>query len=127
MARNSSHGRPGSDREPGLRLDAELQLLPRCDDEPRSATASRFAERPHLYNESPSPDSHQRAEMVTDLLSAADKVDVDQAIDIAFNTQVWHAETWQARIRNAWVQSTAADKTGDVATSFRAHPRMGSP
>ena len=68
-------------------------------DQPRH---EQFAEHPHLYNESPSPDAHQRAEMVTDLLAAADKVDVEQAIDIAFSTQVWHAELWQARIKDAW-------------------------
>ena len=42
-------------------------------DQPRH---EQFAEHPHIYNESPSPDAHQRAEMVTDLLNAADKVDV---------------------------------------------------
>ena len=34
---------------------------------------SRFAERLHIYNDSPSPDSHQRAEMVTDLLERRGK------------------------------------------------------
>ncbi len=49
---------------------------------------SQFAQRLHIYNDSPSPDSHQRAEMMTDLLSSAEKLDVQGAIDIAFNTQV---------------------------------------
>jgi acyl-homoserine-lactone acylase len=74
----------------------------------------KFAEYPHIYNESPSPDAHQRAEMVTDLLSAADKVDVEQAIDIAFSTQVWHAELWQTRIKDACQHASSADKSGDV-------------
>ena len=78
----------------------------------------QFAERLHIYNDSASADSHQRAEMVTDLLDAADKVDVEQAIEIAFSTQVWHAETWQARIKQAWPHATDADKTGDVAQVF---------
>ena len=65
---------------------------------------SRFADHLYLYNESPSPDSHQRAEMVTDLLEAADNVTVEQAIEIAFSTQVWHAERWQARLEEAWKQ-----------------------
>jgi acyl-homoserine lactone acylase PvdQ len=73
----------------------------------------RFLEHPHIYNESPSADSHQRAEMVTDLLSAADKIDVQQAIDIAFSTQVWHAEAWQARVKEAWHHASDADKAGD--------------
>ena len=36
---NSPHGRPAADREPAVRLDAELQLLARGDDEPRPAGA----------------------------------------------------------------------------------------
>ena len=35
--------------------------------------------------------------MMTDLLDAANKVTLDQAIDIAFSPQVYHAEQWQAR------------------------------
>jgi penicillin amidase len=81
---------------------------------------SQFAETLHLYNESPSADTHQRAEMMTDLLAAADKVDVDQAIGIAFNTQVWHAERWQARIKDAWQNARESDKSGDVQTGFDA-------
>ena len=80
-------------------------------DQPRH---EQFAQHPHIYNESPSPDAHQRAEMVTDLLSAADKVDVQQAIDIAFSTQVWHAELWQTRIKDAWKHASRADKAGDT-------------
>ncbi len=51
--------------------------------------------------------------MVTDLLAAADKVTVEQAIEIAFSTQVWHAERWQARLKEAWQNASAADKAGD--------------
>jgi acyl-homoserine lactone acylase PvdQ len=79
-------------------------------DQPR---LDQYAEYPHLYNESPSGDAHQRAEMVTDLLAAADKVTVEQAIDIAFSTRVWHAERWQARLRDAWRSAAKADKQGD--------------
>ncbi len=39
MARDSPDRRPGADREPAVRLDAELQLLARGDDEPRPAAA----------------------------------------------------------------------------------------
>ena len=70
-------------------------------DQPRR---EQYSERVHLYNESPFGDAHQRAEMVTDLLAAADKVTVEQAIEIAFSTQVWHAERWQARLKEAWQQ-----------------------
>jgi len=72
-----------------------------------------FADRLYLYNESPSPAAHQRAEMVTDLLEAADKVTAEQAIAIAFSTQVWHAEFWQARLDETWNHATDADKSGD--------------
>jgi acyl-homoserine lactone acylase PvdQ len=40
--------------------------------------------------------------MMTDLLDAASKVTLDQAIDIAFSPQVYHAEQWQARLKQAW-------------------------
>jgi penicillin amidase len=80
-------------------------------DQPRH---DQFAGRTHLYNESPSGDAHQRAEMVTDLLAAADKVTVEQAIGIAFSTQVWHADRWQARLKDAWQNATAADRAGDA-------------
>jgi acyl-homoserine lactone acylase PvdQ len=52
--------------------------------------------------------------MVTDLLESADTVTVEQAIGIAFNTRVWHAERWQSRIKEAWQHAASADKTGDV-------------
>jgi penicillin amidase len=80
-------------------------------DQPRR---DQYAAHPHLYNESPSRASHQRAEMVNDLLDAADKVTVEQALDIAFSTQVWHAERWQARLKEAWDHASDADRSGDA-------------
>jgi acyl-homoserine lactone acylase PvdQ len=74
----------------------------------------QFADRPYLFNESPGRATHQRAEMVNDLLHAASKVTVEQALEIAFCTQVWHAEHWQARLRDAWERARAGDKAGDV-------------
>ena len=79
--------------------------------QPPSESYARYT---HLYNESPSGDSHQRAEMVTDLLDAADKVSLEQAIEIAFCTQVWRAEHWQARLKEAWEHASAADRSGDA-------------
>jgi penicillin amidase len=79
-------------------------------DQPRR---ERFAKTPYLYNESPSPNSHQRAEMVTDLLESANHVSVEQAIGIAFSTQVWHAERWQSRLEEAWERARPADLAGD--------------
>ncbi|MGC8643910.1 MAG: penicillin acylase family protein [Isosphaeraceae bacterium] len=79
---------------------------------------SRFADHLYLYNESPSPNSHQRAEMVTDLLEGAPRVTVEQAIEIAFCTQVWHAERWQARIEEAWKHAATEDKVADAGRLF---------
>ncbi len=85
-------------------------------DQPRRES---YSEHVHIYNESSSSDAHQRAEMVTDLLDAAEKVSVEQAIDIAFSTQVWRAERWQARLTEAWHQASAADKAGDAQAVYR--------
>ena len=84
-------------------------------DQPRR---EQYAERIHLYNESASPDASQRAEMVTDLLDAAERVTVEQAIGIAFNTRVWRADRWQARLKDAWQNATAADKAGDAQVVY---------
>ena len=59
-----------------------------------------WAAHPYIYNDSRRPPS-QRAAMVRDLLDAAHDVTAEQAIDIAFSPQVWHAELWQERIRKA--------------------------
>ena len=84
-------------------------------DQPRH---EQFAERPHVYNESPTRPTHQRAEMVNELLDSASQVTVEQAIEIAFCTQVWHAERWQARLKEAWNHATDADKSGDAAALY---------
>lgn len=65
-------------------------------------TPDKYAERSYLYNATEKMPRHQRAEMMTDLLDAANKVTLDQAIDIAFSPQVYHAEQWQARLKQAW-------------------------
>jgi acyl-homoserine lactone acylase PvdQ len=78
-------------------------------DQPRR---DQYAAHPDIYNESPARTTHQRAEMVKALLDAADKVTVEQALDIAFNTQVWQAERWQARLREAWNHASDADRAG---------------
>jgi acyl-homoserine-lactone acylase len=78
----------------------------------------QFTQHPHIYNESPSGDAHQRAEMVTDLLDAADNVTVEQAIEIAFSTQVWHADLWQVRLEAAWHKAADADKTAEMKEMY---------
>ncbi len=59
-----------------------------------------WAAHPYLYNEARRPPS-QRAAMVLELLDAAHDVTAEQAVGIAFSTQVWHAELWQERIQKA--------------------------
>jgi penicillin amidase len=88
-------------------------------DQPRQ---EQFAARPQVYNDSPERKTHQRAEMVKELLDAASQVTVEQAIEIAFSTQVWLAERWQARLAEAWKQATDADKSGDAGALY-AHIR----
>jgi acyl-homoserine lactone acylase PvdQ len=84
--------------------------------QPRRA---QFAEYPELFNESPSRASHQRAEMVNNLLDAATKVTVDQAIEIAFSTRVWHAELWQARLKEAWRRAPADTQANDSQLLYK--------
>jgi acyl-homoserine lactone acylase PvdQ len=62
--------------------------------------------------------THQRAQMMNALLAAADKVTLAQAVDIAFNPQVYHAEKWQARVNEAWSRTSGAAKVGDAADVF---------
>jgi acyl-homoserine lactone acylase PvdQ len=57
-----------------------------------------YSAHPYLYNAGRTP-PHQRAAMVLDLLEAAHDVTAERAIEMAFSTQVWHAELWLARIR----------------------------
>src|SRR5579872_829596 len=72
----------------------------------------KYAEHPYLYNEG-SYRTHQRAQMMVDLLDAARNVTAEQAIGIAFSPQVWHAELWQARIRKAAPESEFAKLLAD--------------
>jgi acyl-homoserine lactone acylase PvdQ len=78
----------------------------------------QFRDRLYIYNESPARVAHQRSEMVSELLAAAERVTLEQALQIAFSTQVWRAETWQRRIEQAWEKATQADRAGDPARMF---------
>lgn len=69
----------------------------------------KYAEHPYLYNAGKTP-PHQRAAMVVELLDAAKGVTIDQALAIAFSTEVYKADVWQARIRKA---TEAAGTSGD--------------
>jgi acyl-homoserine lactone acylase PvdQ len=78
----------------------------------------KYADRPYLYNASRTAPRHQRGEMMTELLEAATRVTLEQAFDIAFNTQVWHAELWQARLKEAWSRLDQSARSGAAAEVY---------
>ncbi|MBL9124378.1 MAG: penicillin acylase family protein [Planctomycetaceae bacterium] len=77
----------------------------------------KYARQPYLYNADPGP-AHQRGRMVLELLHADDSVTLEDAFEIAFSTHVWAADQWQARLRKAWEQATAEQKSGDAAEMY---------
>lgn len=62
-------------------------------------TPEKWAARPYIYNAT--QPAHQRAAMTLQQLDQAMGVTADQAIDIAFSPEVFHADQWQERIRKA--------------------------
>lgn len=81
-------------------------------------TPEKYSQHPYIYNATRTAPRHQRGEMMTDLLDTANKVTVDQAIDIAFSPQVWRAETWQARLKDAWSKAPESARVADTATVY---------
>lgn len=81
-------------------------------DAPKELLPETYASAPYLYNASRTAPRHQRGEMMTELLDKANKVNLEQAIDIAFAPNVWKAETWQARLKDAVAK--ALMKPGDA-------------
>ncbi|MEO6183232.1 MAG: penicillin acylase family protein [Verrucomicrobiota bacterium] len=79
-------------------------------------TPEKYSRYPYLYNATRDTPRHQRAEMMTELLDAAHAVTVEKALDIAFNPQVYHAELWQARLKEAWTKG--ADKKSDATEVY---------
>jgi acyl-homoserine lactone acylase PvdQ len=82
-------------------------------------TPDKYTTWPYLYNATERMPRHQRGEMMTELLDAANKVTLEQAIDIAFNPQVYRAETWQARLRQAWGKAPAPERTADATQVYQ--------
>ena len=70
-----------------------------------------YAAHPYLYNDGRTP-PHQRAAMMLDLLDAAHDVTAEQMMAIAFSPQVWHAELWQERIRQAAPEGESGEDAG---------------
>jgi len=81
-------------------------------------TPEKYSEHPYLYNASRTFLRHQRGEMITELLDAANKVTLEQAFEMAFNTQVWHGELWQARLEDAWEKAHPFGKSRDAGEVY---------
>ena len=77
-------------------------------------TPERYSKYPYIYNATRDLPRHQRAEMMTELMDAAHGVTVGDAIDLAFNPQVYHAELWQNRLKEAWRRAPAKATTRDA-------------
>ncbi len=81
-------------------------------------TPEKYRDHPYLFNGGAAP-THQRAQMMNELLAAADRVTIPQAIEIAFHPGVYRAERWQARIEEAWTRAKDSARSGDAAELFR--------
>ncbi|MGH9823095.1 MAG: penicillin acylase family protein, partial [Blastocatellia bacterium] len=81
-------------------------------------TDDKYTAHPYLYNATNDSPRHQRAYEMTDALDAANHVTLDQAMDIAFNTTVWHAELWQARLKSAWEKDPGSSKAGETSEVY---------
>ncbi len=74
----------------------------------------KWADRPYLFNGFGGMDKrydnplHQRAAMTLQTLHAAKNVTVEDAIEIAFQTDVYGADVWQKMLNKAW---RTADET----------------
>ncbi len=71
---------------------------------------------PYIYNASRTAPRHQRAEMMTDLLDGANKVTLEDAINIAFSPRVYHAELWQARLKASWAKAGGSPSASSVSS-----------
>lgn len=70
-------------------------------------TPEVYKDRLYLYND-PRRENHQRAAMTLEELSQDNSVTVAEAINYAFSTGVYKAETWIERVRQAGGSGTAA-------------------
>jgi acyl-homoserine lactone acylase PvdQ len=84
-----------------------------------SPMTKESAKRPYLYYDD-GRGNHQRAEMVTEILHTDNSVTLDEAIDLAFCTQILGADKWQERLAKAWKSAKADAKSPDVSAAFAA-------
>jgi len=73
---------------------------------------------PYIYNASRTAPRHQRGERVAEILDAATRVTEEQALAIAFDTGVWHADLWQARLREAWERAPESARSSDATALY---------
>jgi len=73
--------------------------------------------KPYLYQAGTGP-AHQRAQMALEILAANDSFSLEEAIDLAFCTQVLGAKAWQQRIAKAWDATGPETKSGDTKTLY---------
>lgn len=81
-------------------------------------TPERYQAYPYVYNATRTSPRHQRGEMMTELLASMNKVTVEQAVNLAFDTQVWQAEAWQARLKEAWARAGDDKKSADATRVY---------
>jgi len=81
-------------------------------------TPEKYARFPYIYSATRTAPRHQRAEMMTDLLEASHDVTAAGAIALAFNTQVYHAERWQERLKAAWAKVLDSEKKTNAAKVY---------
>jgi acyl-homoserine-lactone acylase len=67
----------------------------------------KYANRLQVYNDEKRP-PHQRAAMTLEELHAAKNITIEDAINLAFSTQVYKADEWQARLKAAWGRGGSA-------------------
>lgn len=63
----------------------------------------KYADRPEVYYDEKRP-PHQRGAMTLEELHAAKNVTIEDAVKLAFSTQVYKADEWQARLKAAWTK-----------------------
>lgn len=81
-------------------------------------TPEKYAKYPYIYNATRTSPLHQRSQQMTETLEKATNVDLDQAIDIAFDTHVFHAELWQSKLKDAWVRIGEGKTDSDAAAVY---------
>ena len=65
-------------------------------------TPEKYSKYPYIYNASRTEPRHQRGEAMTETLEKAEHMTLEQAIEIAFDDHVYHAELWQERLKQVW-------------------------